>query len=116
MIGKLLTRLFTLFGFTLTCVACYGVPEAEYNPEWGASGRVVDGDGTPIAGIEVSLGESQDVSDSKGRFYVHSVDSNRLVFTDVDGKENGGEFMTHHIDLQVGDETVGDVRLDRVDE
>jgi hypothetical protein len=116
MIGKLLTRLFTLFGFSLTCVACYGVMEADYNPEWGASGRVVDEDENPIPGIKVSLGDSEDITDSKGRFYLHSSESGTLIFTDVDGEENGGEFESRHINLRVGDDNVGDVVLDRKDD
>lgn len=56
MTGKLLTRLFALFGMTLTCVACYGTMYDEYHPEFAASGRVVDDENNPIENIEVSLG------------------------------------------------------------
>ena len=48
---RLLTRLFALFGMTLTCVACYGVEYQEYDPSFAASGRVVDEEGNPIQGI-----------------------------------------------------------------
>jgi len=116
MIGKILTRLFALFGMTLTCVACYGVPEAEYNPEWSASGRVVDPEGEPIKGIKVHMSGSQDYTDANGHFYVQGYDTG-VVFTDVDGVENGGEFVSRSIDLYtdgeyLGDE-LGDVTLER---
>lgn len=43
-LGRVLTRLFALFGITLTCVACYGTPYEEYRFDFEASGRVVDGE------------------------------------------------------------------------
>ena len=66
MIGKILTRLFALFGMTLTCVACYGVPEAEYQPAWRANGRVVDPEGEAIKGIKVVLGDIKTYSGEDG--------------------------------------------------
>ena len=56
MLGKILTRLFALFGMTLTCVACYGTPYEEYHPEYIISGRVVDTEGNAIKGIRVNNG------------------------------------------------------------
>ena len=78
MIGKVLTRLFALFGMTLTCVACYGVPDAEYMPEWAASGRVVDPEGEPIEGIKVSMDGDVCLSNHNGRFYVEGNDDYML--------------------------------------
>ena len=59
MTGKLLTRLFALFGMTLTCVACYGVEYTEFHPEFGATGRVVDEQEQPIKGIKARCGGVQ---------------------------------------------------------
>ena len=66
MTGKLLVRLFALFGMTLTCVACYGVEYTEFNPEFGASGRVVDEQNNPIEGIEASSGGYVTYTDANG--------------------------------------------------
>lgn len=89
MIGKILTRLFALFGMTLTCVACYGVPEAEYHPEHTTTGRVVDSKGNPIGGIQVKDNlNSTTYSGTDGEFYIAG--SHRYVeFKDVDGAANG---------------------------
>lgn len=117
MIGKVLTRLFALFGMTLTCVACYGVPDAEYMPEWAASGRVVDPEGEPIEGIKVSMDGDVCLSNPNGRFYVEGNDP-YLSFEDVDGKENGGEFKRREIFLYDSNGTyagsdLGEVQLER---
>ena len=98
MTGKLLVRLFALFGMTLTCVACYGVMYTEFNPEFGASGRVVDDAGVPIEGIEARCGGNVTSTDAEGRFYVMS-DSPYIVLTDVDGEANGGEFAKLKLDI-----------------
>jgi hypothetical protein len=112
MTGKLLTRLFALFGMTLTCVACYGTMYDEYHPEFAASGRVVDDENNPIENIEVSLGSKTAYSNADGRFYVRGV-QNELVFTDADGEANGGEFLEHRMPLESGTQDVGDVKLER---
>lgn len=91
MLGKILYRLFALFGMTLTCVACYGVPEAEYRPDFRTSGRVVDSDGRPIEGIQVrsDVGETTH-SDKDGEFSISSPGYNGYIeLTDVDGATNG---------------------------
>ena len=117
-LGRVLTRLFALFGMTLTCVACYGTPYEEYRYDFGASGRVVDSKGEPINGIKVSThGESMTTS-SNGRFYVEGIDRGiaTVSFDDVDGEANGGEFVSRHIDI--GGEAysdLGDVVLLRAD-
>lgn len=108
---KLLTRLFALFGMTLTCVACYGVEYQEYDPSFAASGRVVDEEGNPIQGIRVKLGH-ETYTDAMGGFYAFGR-SQHLEFEDVDGEDNGGEFLPHSITLErMGvAEDVGDVVL-----
>ena len=110
--GRVLTKLFALFGMTLTCVACYGVLEAEYHPEFAASGRVVDEHNNPIENIEVSLGANRSYSNADGRFYV-SGQQNELRLTDVDGEANGGEFVEQVMILNNGTQDVGDVILEK---
>lgn len=98
MLGKILTRLFALFGFSLTCVACYGTMYDEYNPRFLASGRVVDSEGEPIQGIEVSSGQ-RTTTDREGRFRLGASYA-YLQIEDVDGVENGGEFEAREIALE----------------
>lgn len=112
MTGRLLTRLFALFGMTLTCVACYGIEYTEYNPEFGASGRVVDQQNNPIEGIEASSGGNVTYTDANGHFRIYST-SPMLTLTDVDGEANGGEFVQKKItygsnstDIELGDITL----------
>ena len=98
MLGKILTRLFALFGMTLTCVACYAPYEAEFNANFQASGRVVDPEGEPIEGIHVTTDISWCDTNKSGEFRVVG----RLAeihFTDDDGELNGGEFQPHQIEL-----------------
>ena len=114
MLGRVLTRLFALFGMTLTCVACYGTPYDEYQPHFAASGRVVDEGGEPIPGIEASIGTHRVLTNEDGHFYVESLDYNLLTLTDIDGEENGGEFEREDIQLMYqGNNDVGDVVLER---
>ena len=115
MIGKILLRLFALFGMTLTCVACYGTAYDEYHAEYGASGRVVDPQKNPIEGIEVSLGEKKTYTTEDGRFYIHNLDYQGLHFKDVGGKRNGGEFADRHIPLNQPNVDLGDIELQKID-
>ena len=98
MLGKILTRLFALFGMTLTCVACYAPYDAEFNPNFQASGRVVDPEGEAIEGIHVSTDLVGSYTNKSGEFRVVG----RLAeihFLDDDGELNGGEFHLHTIQL-----------------
>ena len=115
MIGKILLRLFALFGMTLTCVACYGTAYDEYHDEYGASGRVVDPQKNPIEGIEVSLGEKKTYTTEDGRFYIHNLDYQGLLLKDVDGKRNGGEFADRHIVVNQPNADLGDIELLKID-
>ena len=115
MTGRLLTRLFALFGMTLTCVACYGVEYTEFNPEFGAAGRVVDDGGTPIEGIEVNtIGSTKTYTSADGRFYVHG-EIPHIEFRDIDGEANGGEFEDAYIILGENKTNIelGDIMLKR---
>ena len=130
MLGKLLTRLFALFGITLTCVACYAPYDSEFRPDFKATGRVVDAEGEPIYNILVNTDISCDVTDSLGMFHVAGK-APEVHFYDDDGEENGGLFNDHHIDLYIDntddtDQTdqdsyikvldLGDIELTRIDE
>lgn len=94
MFGKILTRLFALFGMSLTCVACYACPDTEFNANFQASGRVVDPEGEPIEGIHISTDIQGGYSNKSGEFRV----CGRLAeihFMDDDGELNGGEFGSY---------------------
>ena len=114
MTGRLLTRLFALFGMTLTCVACYGVVYTEFNPDFGAAGRVVDDENNPIVGIRAQCGTNTVYTDESGRFHVRST-TTRIVLTDVDGEANGGEFEQMDIILNNNSSNIdlGDIVLER---
>jgi len=99
---------------TLTCVACYGIPEAEFHPEFGASGRVVDPEGNAIEGIEVSINRYATTTDKSGWFYIDG-DNPEVLFRDIDGEANGGEFEELRVDIGKTNTVVelGDVELKR---
>ena len=124
MLGKILTRLFALFGMSLTCVACYACPDTEFNANFQASGRVIDPEGEAIEGIHVSTDLVGSYTNKSGEFRVVG----RLAeihFMDDDGELNGGEFQLHSIQLPT-DQTwaeeeikvieLGDIELNRVGE
>ena len=96
MLGKILTRLFALFGMTLTCVACYGTPYEEYHPEYITTGRVVDTEGNAIKGIWVETGGCNTRTSANGEFTVYG-NSRDIWFEDDDGEANGGEFEDREV-------------------
>lgn len=110
--GKILTRLFAMFGMTLTCVACYGSIYTEYNNTFSARGVVQDSEGNPIEGIRVSMAADESYTDSNGRFYVQDIIRN-VTFEDVDGPANGGEFIMTTRLIEEQDEDFGIVTLYR---
>ena len=110
--GRFLTRLLALFGISITTVACYGTPYDEYNPDFGTSGRVVDDGGNGIIGIEVTAGDEVSTSGTNGRFFITN-DERVITFRDVDGEQNGGEFVERTITLHEGVHDVGVVVLHR---
>lgn len=122
--GKILTRLFALFGMSLTCVACYAPYDAEFDPNFQASGRVVDPEGEAIEGIHVSTDLSGSYTNKSGEFRVVGKLA-YVYFSDDDGELNGGEFQTHQIeiptDMSWAEEEIkvldlGDIELKRADE
>lgn len=95
MLGKILTRLFALFGMSLTCVACYACPDTEFNANFQASGRVVDPEGEPIEGIHVTTDISWCDTNKSGEFRVVGRFA-KVDFYDKDGPLNGGEFECYY--------------------
>ena len=100
-----------LLGFT----ACGNAPLDMYGSptvDFMVKGKVTDSEGTPIKGIVVSstglhsfvdgTGLSA-VTDENGAFVTNTIKEfgvcGTLVFTDVDGAENGGDFETYEKDL-----------------
>ena len=116
MLGRVLTRLFALFGMTLTCVACYGVEYTEYRESFSASGRVVDSEGEPITGIKVSVANSHTATDESGWFFIRGYNTG-IYFSDIDGEANGGNFKSRTITAKSAPFIdLGDVVLYRVGE
>lgn len=84
-------------------VAEYGCPHINFS----LKARVVDEAGKPIEGIEVQTKDndfySGNFSDAEGNIDLNVnmwPDTNiDLVFTDVDGAENGGEFETLNLNI-----------------
>lgn len=110
--GKFLTRLFALFGMSLTCVACYGTMYDEYRTYFSATGRVVDEAGNPIEGIKATMSGEHCLTDEDGRFFVEGYNHGMLHIRDIDGEENGGEYEDKDIDLGYqGQNDVGIVTL-----
>ena len=110
MLGKILTRLFALFGMSLTCVACYGTPYMGYDPDFVVSGRVVDEEGQPIKDISAEMNVVTR-TDADGVFYLQG-DTPQITFRDTDGEANGGEFETRTINLTTSRD-LGDITLER---
>lgn len=117
-LGRVLTRIFALFGMTLTCVACYGTAYQEWRYDFGVNGRVVDKEGNAIEGIEVHTDGEHTTTAPDGYFYVEGVGDFAIVqFLDTDGKANGGEFLPRTIEVGTTSYAdIGDVVLTRVGE
>jgi putative lipoprotein (rSAM/lipoprotein system) len=104
--------LLSLLGFgTIACdnvsmkdvVAEYGCPHINFS----LKARVIDEAGKPIEGIEVQTKDNafyaDNYSDAEGNIDLKvgmwPVTNIDLVFTDVDGAENGGEFETLNLNI-----------------
>ena len=113
---KLIYLLLGLLGFTACdenggtggLVCEYGTPTVDFT----VKGRVTDTQGKPIKGIVVS---SKDVygldavTGEDGHFATKTIPAvgihGTLLFTDIDGVENGGEFETLTVDINTLPET-----------
>ena len=86
-----------LLGFGAMAASCigrveYGTPHCDYR----VSGKVVNEDGEPVAGIEVSdpyeFNGVKDVTGADGKFSIESDGisyPDKLIVKDIDGEENG---------------------------
>jgi putative lipoprotein (rSAM/lipoprotein system) len=93
-------------------VCMYGTPVVEFS----VKGKVVDSEGNPIPGIEISHGYSglKAKTSEDGSFDYTSQDVGfemetvTLVFTDIDGEENGGDFQSKEVAVEVEQTEPGD--------
>ncbi len=95
-------------------VPLYGIEEPVYPPA-PTPGLVINGvvqqagTGTPLAGIQVSYGGMELISDADGRFSfslpVLDESDAELVFeaTDIDGKDGGGKHKSAEVTVKVVD-------------
>ena len=109
-------------------IACDGVPPSGYDdmlcmygtPVVGFSvkGKVVDSEGNPIPGIEVSQSDGYDarkvytLEDGSFDYTAEDIgfemETVKLTFTDLDGEENGGDFQTQEVSIPVQQTDQGD--------
>ena len=128
--------LLAMAGLTTTgCIQMYGCPSATYN----FKGKVTDKGGNPINRISVTLGENISssteshnefhsthctaVTDPDGTFEIqyNNVPHGEflLAIDDIDGDENGGEFISDTISVSTADVelksviNVPDIRLSK---
>jgi hypothetical protein len=95
LLRKILTGL-SLGAVAITFQACYGMPMDEVS----LKGTVKDTNGGAIGGIQVSAYDEYDktLTDSNGKYQLLVGDWEQTVlFQDIDGPDNGGEFK----DLEV---------------
>ncbi len=83
-----------LLGFSTAChqtLVMYGTPPPI---DTRVSGKVTDVDGNPIQGIQVGGYNRTVLTSADGSYEIsgESFQTIRLIFTDIDGPDNGGEF------------------------
>jgi len=111
--NALVTALLSMLGIS-SCggesgeAACeYGTPYVDYQ----VKGIVTDEAGTPIKGIRVSVpyagGESEaglsTETDASGQYVLQeftSYHNDCIVFEDIDGDANGGQFLSETVDIE----------------
>lgn len=90
----------------------YGTPTMDFE----VSGKVIDDKASPINGIKVTIAdryvESEAFTSRDGGFsytgHTFPNDHVNLVFTDIDGEENGGEFKTDTVTVNLQKVKKGD--------
>jgi putative lipoprotein (rSAM/lipoprotein system) len=103
---KLIAKILTLCGISLTCTACYGIPHPEYRMD--IEGVVFDeATGDPIEGLKISSNgypRGSAMSDKEGKFHF-SQDAMgpsilKVTVEDVDGPDNGEwETLVRQVEL-----------------
>ena len=103
---RILNYLLGLMGIGAVSCSMYGTPYVEFS----LSARVVDEAGNPIQGIEVRTKSGQPFDDKTGYAdylgnikakcsYMWPSEPDEVVFLDVDGEYNGGEFESLELDI-----------------
>ncbi len=108
-------------GFRGGNLDAYGVPHVDFH----ITTRVVDEEGTPINGIEVSMGSTAEdftpigQTDENGLYTLTLKEyptREVMRFTDIDGEANGGEFMDKSVNvrkvIQENDSVDGVISID----
>lgn len=106
---KLLLAAASLLGFATACenkrtVDMYGVPPPHVG--YKVKGKVTDKAGNPIPGIEVNdkANKITSATGGDGSYELSGAVWDRvmtLTFTDIDGPENGGEFVEKTVDIKL---------------
>lgn len=104
--SQLLLFLLGLLGFSACTIAdAYGSPPTTFDPRLRlkVSGQVTTEDGAPITGIKISQPNSEDytLTNTEGNYFYETARTDyrhfTLVFTDPDGEENGGDFLSREV-------------------
>ena len=106
---KLIVFILSLMGISVVSCMKYGEPYAEFE----LKGKVTDTLDSPIENIHVTIHQSEysidgAYSDAAGNFclidYMPSYANVTVKVEDIDGEENGGEFITQTISFPVKQE------------
>ena len=116
---KFFNYILVLLGFATT-TSCEYIPQvlAEYGTptmDFEVSGKVVNQDSAPIAGIKVSCrvfydpGVATVLTSEDGSFNISGTAMRPLLeFEDIDGPENGGEYVSRKEEIKVDQVGKGD--------
>ncbi|MFI3332149.1 MAG: radical SAM-associated putative lipoprotein [Rikenellaceae bacterium] len=93
------------WGNIITTPDMYGTPISDFR----FMGEVTDSEGNPIKGIEVKVSSASEstLTDDQGAFstefktYIDG--THTITFTDIDGEENGGEFISQQVEVKWDD-------------
>lgn len=115
--NRLLLSLLAILGFSgcsdgddiIDTPDMYGVPMADFL----FKGELQDAEGNPIQGVDVEIKYYESMtSEADGSFSSTfagwPINDYTMIFTDVDGEENGGEFQTKEIELPFEDAVESD--------
>lgn len=115
---KFFNYILVLLGFATTTSCEVISPACEYGTptmDFEVSGKVVNQDSTPIAGIKVSCrifaapGIATALTSEDGSFFISGTGMSPLLeFEDIDGPENGGEFAAKTEEIKVDRVKKGD--------
>jgi putative lipoprotein (rSAM/lipoprotein system) len=109
---KTLYGIFVAAAVTLMSASCSKEQVGDPYMLFEIHGKVMDGDGNPLCGIQVSSGLSDvQTTDVNGvfAFYGRSTPTSLVIldFVDKDGESNGGEFLKRTKEITVNEKTPG---------